>query len=238
MCSLRINSIIAITLLWINYGSSLLINPIKATRNDVDFLNCLKILSNGELSVISHFAQEKIPIFEGQLNKYIHPSFDNSIDLTCCSEDTLKALLPESLSTENKLVADIKNNIDVMKDITTSNDKITCRLTLFKGIKCPKWHEDNVKFRLLKTYVGCGTEWVDPSDNIIRMNNAILSNFDKDLEVKDVKKIRQAKTGETLVFRGKQATGPQLPPPVLHRSPINIDDSPRMLLTVTISNRN
>ena len=74
--------------------------------------------------------------------------------------------------------------LNVMRNINTSdevvNDKslrLVCRLQLLDSVRCPKWHMDYVKLRLVKTYYGTGTQFIDPSDMKIRFLNYLYHNF-------------------------------------------------------------
>mmetsp|Transcript_17745 Transcript_17745/g.17829 ORF Transcript_17745/g.17829 Transcript_17745/m.17829 type:complete len:227 (+) Transcript_17745:102-782(+) len=191
-------------------------------------------LKAGDIDVISIRDLDKFDISLECANISL---FDRNIDLACCAYDKeVLSVIPNSLRDSNDLNADILSMISIMKSIAEKNDKITCRFHAFQNIKCPKWHEDNVKYRLLKTYIGPGTEWVDPSDYMIRMKNFLLSSSDKDLQVNNIDKIQYSQTGDTLIIRGKQAASLNKSP-VLHRSPVinNNNNKMRLLLTISIA---
>jgi len=71
---------------------------------------------------------------------------------------------------------------------------VRMRLEHVVNDSCHKFHVDTVGLRLLCTYAGPGTEWIDPPDKVRRMT-----------------------TMEVAVFKGAAHTGPG--PRVLHRSP-------------------
>ena len=121
------------------------------------------------------------------------------------------------------------------KEEQHSDLKLTCRLSLITSTKCPKWHEDNVNYRLLKTYMGRGTEYVDTKHTHIRLLNAILCHFDRNLTVFPSFLIRSTSPGDVLIMRGKKGVTTSSTVPVLHRSPAECSaTSPRLLLTITI----
>ena len=151
-----------------------------------------------------------------------------------CS-DLLQSLIPSTLmATEHdrkRLLDDMHTNMLMMQQQAAADDEITCRLTLLEGVRCPKWHQDNVKIRLLKTYVGQGTDFVNPNDLSVRFLNYVRGLFDQDLDV-NPNKIQRAREGDVLIIRGKvdnQETA------VLHRSPPASDGERRLLYTVTVS---
>ena len=160
--------------------------------------------------------------------------FDLSFDVKQNSNVVAKYLLPDSLQTSDELILDISSMIDLMKQICDKNDLISARLHYISGTKCPKWHFDNVKFRLLKTYYGPGTQWVNPNEMFIRAANSMQQIIGEDLKVVDDSKIITANPGDIAIFRGKLGSGILKPAPVLHRSPPIDSSISRILLAITI----
>jgi len=134
------------------------------------------------------------------------------------------------------LSADMKNLTDAMREVATPNDKIICRLAVVNGVRCPKWHEDYVDMRLIKSYFGQGTDWIDPNNQMIRFQNYIRSWFDMDLKVSDRNDIIHSNCGDVLIIPGRNRHR-KIPGsvPVLHRSPITNISSKRLLFTVTLN---
>jgi Protein of unknown function (DUF1826) len=148
--------------------------------------------------------------------------------------DTVSRIIPTYLAEQPNFSTDVSEMIRLVTTFALPDDHISCRLALINGIRCPKWHEDNVNLRLIKTYYGVGTDWVDPSDVTVRMNNYFRSLMDWDLEVKDKKKIKSARVDDILLISGKASPDSSIVP-VLHRSPLVPESDRRLLLTVTIS---
>jgi hypothetical protein len=110
---------------------------------------------------------------------------------------------------------------------------LTCRLALLQGVRCPKWHFDHVSHRLLTTYLGPGTDWTDPGNHIIRLQNQWRSMRDEDLHVQE-DKIIHAPAGEVMVIAGKRRPDRIAGAiPILHRSPIS--NVKRLLYTITVA---
>lgn len=166
-------------------------------------------------------------------------NFDNSCNFKIDEIEVMKAatssvILPQTFLQMDRFREDLSDMIDLAAKYAVPGDNISCRLALINGVRCPKWHEDSVKVRLIKTYYGQGTEWVDPSDLAIRANNCFRSFMDWDLEVKDEKKIKAARANDILIISGKMLEDSSVVP-VLHRSPRVHETERRLLFTVTIS---
>lgn len=167
-------------------------------------------------------------------------SFDSIIENMIDIEEAMELLIPEYLRNVHNLTHDIYNHLNMMKSLKLPGEKLSCRFNMFNGRRCPKWHEDNVKFRLLKTYVGPGTEWVDPGYIDVRLLNFGRKIMDLDLCVDDRSKIEKLCTGDALIMRGKHKleTEPKALP-VLHRSPTlsghETCSITRVLLTISIT---
>ena len=84
--------------------------------------------------------------------------------------------------------------------------------------QCRKFHVDNVRYRLLTTYVGPGTEWL-PDDAVRR---EALGQPSKDPDdpnkeiVRDPSAVRRAVPGEVVVMRGSRHPNQR---GAVHRSP-------------------
>lgn len=166
-------------------------------------------------------------------------NFDHSCNFKIDEIASMKAatssvILPQPFLQMDHFREDVSEMIDLAVKYAIPGDNISCRLALINGVRCPKWHEDSVKIRLIKTYYGQGTEWVDPNDLVIRANNWFRSYMDWDLEVKDEKKIRAARVNDILIISGKTLEDSSIVP-VLHRSPRVRETDRRLLFTVTIS---
>ena len=166
-------------------------------------------------------------------------NFDNSFTIERSKVEVslpviLDGIFPSVLLRIDRLRNDATDLIMRMTALSQHSETISCRLALIDGVRCPKWHEDYVKIRLLKTYHGAGTEWVDPTDVGIRAMNYLRSAMDWDLDVKDVTKIKRSRVNDVLIISGRNR-GDSVIIPVLHRSPPVVEFDRRLLLTITIS---
>jgi hypothetical protein len=164
------------------------------------------------------------------------PNFDNSISIegfesVSMIDAILKEIVPSSLLQIENFRNDLRETIMATASLADNADiSFAYRLALMSGVRCPKWHEDYVKLRLIKTYYGEGTEWVDPSDLGIRA----MTYMDWDMNVKDRSKVRRAGVNDLLIISGRERKEKWLIP-VLHRSPSVNEIERRLLLTITVS---
>ncbi|WP_413692167.1 DUF1826 domain-containing protein [Psychromonas sp. KJ10-2] len=102
------------------------------------------------------------------------------------------------------------------------------RLTTLDKPMCPKFHVDQIPCRLVTTYVGTATEWLDNQDvNRGEQGASALGQISSDAQ------IQQISAGDVALLKGSgwkdnENTG------LVHRSPaVNLNE-PRLLLTLDI----
>ncbi|MHC6228129.1 DUF1826 domain-containing protein [Pseudomonas sp. X10] len=100
--------------------------------------------------------------------------------------------------------------------------RIGLRLRVLEGAMCPRFHVDHVPVRLLTTYIGCGSEWLE-EDGIDR---ARLST-----DTPSVDKIRRLQVGEVAVLKGEKWLGNE-GAGLIHRSPSPQAGERRLLLSL------
>jgi hypothetical protein len=112
---------------------------------------------------------------------------------------------------------------------------LVVRFCVIDSDQCRKFHVDYLRYRLLATYLGPGTEWV-PDEYVDR---AALSNPPVDptaanaVIVKDSNEIRRAAAGDVLLMKGaRHPHGVGL----VHRSP-PIEGTGRARVLLTLSTR-
>lgn len=166
--------------------------------------------------------------------------FDSSIRIphSCQDVDSLvQTLLPASWNIDDAatfLKNDIAQLVNLMSlTLAQPTDSLTCRLNLMRQTRCPMWHEDYVDIRLIKTYCGVGTDYVDPSDVFVRLRNWIFGMGGENLSVPaQPASMHSARAGDTLVLSGRNRNM-RFAVPVLHRSPNT--EEPRLLFSVTLN---
>ena len=154
---------------------------------------------------------ELIPLLSVQQCHYIsqctHMHFNNSWlpllydmqDMIQIMQDKSKQLLSSSSSSSSSSSYSKSDDDRVISSAT-----IICRLAIVHGVRCPKWHEDNVYMRLIKSYYGPGTDWIHPSHTIVRLENYFRGLCDMDLSVRYPMWIQHANCLDVLIINGKK----------------------------------
>ena len=163
--------------------------------------------------------RKKIPEIVDYLDDTVDkfPFFDYSIsnefkvnDIT----DALQRELPNSSieKQKNAFIKDIVRLSELFFSRTSSN-KIRVKIEVEKSDRCRLFHVDNYRQRLLCTYLGPGTEWLD-NENVRReglgrgCNTSIVKDFDK---------INRAEEFQVLLLKGLKYGRKEQG--VVHRSP-------------------
>jgi hypothetical protein len=120
---------------------------------------------------------------------------------------------------------DILYLIDLFKEITNA-DNFRILLSTVNTNMCRKFHTDMNDLRLLCTYSGPGTLWLN-DDNVNR--EALDSHYDNECIVLDESKIRQAATGAVVILKGAIYPG-EATNAIVHRSPSIEESGERRLL--------
>lgn len=131
------------------------------------------------------------------------------IDLTSAEADieAALALAGYPAPTASMLVGDIAMLARLHGAILRASE-VTMRLELVETDACRRFHADYVTTRLITTYSGPGTQWVE---------------HDRP------EAIRQIETGEVAIFKGRMLMPD---PPILHRSPPIMHTGDKRLLLV------
>lgn len=107
------------------------------------------------------------------------------------------------------------------------NTTMKVQIEIVKTNKCRLFHNDFYRQRLLCTYLGPGTEWLDHSN----VNREALGKGCNENIVKDFSKINKAKEFEVLLLKGAKYDENELS--IVHRSPpIEQDQITRILLKI------
>ncbi|HDS1678685.1 TPA: DUF1826 domain-containing protein [Pseudomonas putida] len=98
--------------------------------------------------------------------------------------------------------------------------RVGLRLRVLQGAMCPRFHVDNVPLRLLTTYVGPGSEWLE---------EGVVERVGLHLAAAPVDNIRSLKSGEVAVLKGEKWLGNE-GAGLIHRSPAS--EQRRLLLSL------
>lgn len=129
------------------------------------------------------------------------------------------------------LLEDFSYLVELFATLTGARD-VGLRLHTLNGAMCPRFHTDRVTLRLICTYVGAGTEWLD-NRHVRRDRLGHRADGMSDLEggaVSAPDRILQMPAGAIGLFKGETADNSI--GGVVHRSPQVQGESARLLFTI------
>ncbi|WP_018411254.1 DUF1826 domain-containing protein [Methyloversatilis thermotolerans] len=129
------------------------------------------------------------------------------------------AMLPDGPG-RDPLIDDVRQCGELLCDLTGSA-RFGVRIEVLDRAMCPRWHVDQVSLRLLVTWRGPATEWLDD-------DCADRTRIGTDHILIDARGIHRADAGDLLLLKGRNWPG-QAGRGVLHRSPEIADDAPRIV---------
>jgi len=153
--------------------------------------------------------------------------FNGGID-----SDTLYNLLVQHLpdgpiADEKRILIDDILRLATLFEATTKSGKIKLQLEIVTTDMCRLFHADYYRQRLLCTYLGPGTEWLNHSN----VNRHALGKGRNNNIVKDETAINRANTFDVLILKGQNYGEGELA--VVHRSPpIMRHNKTRVLLKI------
>lgn len=100
--------------------------------------------------------------------------------------------------------------------------RVGLRLRVLDGAMCPRFHVDHVPLRLLTTYAGAGSEWVE---------EGAIERARMQPEQPPVDKVRRLVAGEVAVLKGEKWLGNE-GAGLVHRSPLTGPGERRLLLSL------
>lgn len=147
-----------------------------------------------------------------ELTSFIH-IFNDGID-----SDALYNLLDQHLpngpiANEKKILIDDILRLATLFETTIKSGNIKLQLEIVTTDMCRLFHADYYRQRLLCTYLGPGTEWLDHSN----VNRNALGKGRNNSIVKDETAIKRANTFDVLILKGQNFGEGELA--VVHRSP-------------------
>ena len=186
----------------------LMMQLVKEGSRFVDSLHnslSVKRKKNQNIQAYLEKALPKIKSFEFSI---IHP--DDMGEMRLAVEKILPDL-NEGLE-KSLFVDDMMELCKFFQNITESK-MINVKLQVVKDNMCRLFHEDNNHQRLLCTYLGSGTEWVEDAF----INRKRLGKGNNRRVILDWDKVQHAENFEVIVLRGKLFGG--LKKGAVHRSP-------------------
>jgi len=116
------------------------------------------------------------------------------------------------------LTADIAAHANRLAQLLVC-DTLAIRLEVIETDACRRFHADYVSVRLILTYVGPGTQWLDNVAAIRLRNGAVVETLD----------VRNVSAGQIALFKGRKWSPDGA---IVHRSPPIADTGQRRLVLV------
>lgn len=125
-----------------------------------------------------------------------------------------------------QLIADVQELASLFSEYTST---YTIRLMLesLHRVPCPKFHQDNVLLRLVCTYAGTGTEWLENS-NVNTHPDCCGGSM-----ALDPLRIMNLNPFEVALMKGKRWPGNKMG--IFHRSPLVDADRPRLIVKMDVA---
>ena len=196
-----------------------LLHPQKQTPT---LKNNVLLEERKEIPEIKRYIENVLPQLTS-LKYFIEEELDTDEAFEILDED-----LPDGMSRSDKkfFIKDIVRLCTLFFKQTRSKN-IRLQLEIVKTDMCRFFHVDNYRQRLLCTYIGPGTEWLDPAN--VRKEG--LGKGCNHGIVKDFNAIRRAKEFDVLLIKGAKHEGKDAG--IVHRSPPIVKDAKtRVLLKI------
>lgn len=186
-----------------------------------------------QVSVITRPAQVAVRDYLLQVNSHLRPSYRLALR---CADNTPTCLnrhlqLPEAEG-KHALLTDISRLVDLYAELLGC-DTVGIRLEVLATAMCPRLHIDRTGIRMLCTYLGPGTEWLEETPCDTNMaNDRYGSLYVSDLQAHTASPNLQQAPEQALVllkgslWQGNQHAG------ALHRSPLVTTAAKRVVLAL------
>ena len=191
-------------------------------KNSAAWPDKVMVEDRDEIPEIAHYLDDVLD----QLTSFVIV-YKNGFD----AERTLGLLqkhLPEgSIPGQKQVFIEDILRLASLFDKKTQSGRMNLQLEIVTTDMCRLFHVDFYRQRLLCTYLGPGTEWLDHSN----VDRNALGKGSNDNIVKDVNAIHRAHAFDVLMLKGKKYGEGELA--VVHRSPpIVHDNKTRVLLKI------
>lgn len=133
-----------------------------------------------------------------------------------------KSLSPST----QRLIEDIQKLALIFKSYTLARS-IRLVIESIHNVPCPKFHQDNLSLRLICTYKGPGTQWLENS-NVNTHAHCCGGSI-----VRDESRIHQLKPFEVALMKGKR--WPKNMIGIYHRSPPLAKNEPRLVVKMDVA---
>jgi len=113
--------------------------------------------------------------------------------------------------------------------------EVGLRLTMLDGAMCPKFHVDQIPCRLVTTYTGSATQWLENSAlDRSKLGRASVGIADEQSGLyKGDAVLQEMRAGDVALLKGSGWEGNENMG-LVHRSPALMENEPRLLLTLDL----
>jgi hypothetical protein len=161
-------------------------------------------------------------IWERSLHDSLFEYANLCVEMPEGHRDNLRMNRRPQLPGESLFLEDVDKLQSIFQKLN-GNKKIQIGLSRVTTVQCPLFHVDFVPIRLITTYVGIGTEWVEEGD----CDRTHLGCGRNDHLVPDTSKIQRVAPGHVCLLKGEAYPGNR-GYGAIHRSPT--PDKPRLVL--------
>jgi hypothetical protein len=188
--------------------------------------NKLNNIRNDECNLVVWERSLSLPILE-YVNELLYSTKFRSIMIPSDEQEKLYYNLPITSSEgRTPFIEDLLQLLWLYKEATGQhNPKI--HLTTILAMQCPLFHVDFNQVRLLCTYHGPGTLWLEEPNT----DRSHLGCGHNDHVVKDWDQIRQTNTGDVALLKGERYPG-NMGYGIVHKSPEVPKETKRLFLRI------
>ena len=188
-------------------------------KGSIVWPNQVLVESRSQINAITSYLDNILD----DLTSFVH-IFNDAID-----SDRLYNLLDQHLpdgpmAGQKKIFMDDILRLATLFQETTKSGEIKIQLEIVTTDKCSLFHVDYYRQRLLCTYLGPGTHWLDHSN----VDRSALGKGNNNSIVRDETAINRANTFDVLILKGQDFGEGELA--VVHRSPPIMRDNKRRVL--------
>ena len=170
--------------------------------------NQVLVESRSQINAITSFLDNILD----DLTPFVH-NFNDGIDSNRLY-NLLDQHLPDGpIAGQKKIFMDDILRLATLFQETTKSGEIKIQLEIVTTDKCSLFHADYYRQRLLCTYLGPGTHWLDHSN----VDRSALGKGNNNSIVRDETAIHRANTFDVLILKGQDFGEGELA--VVHRSP-------------------
>lgn len=195
--------------------------PTSQIMPDFNPMDLLPIFENTrQIHLIERQPKNDITCYLKHVSARLGNGFRHILRTTDASHETLNQALhlPEATG-KSALLADISLLVNLYADLLDC-PQVAIRLEVLQHAMCPRFHIDRTGIRLLCTYVGPGTEWLEENfcnRAALKHTHTTLDAFHSDL-ILHPQGVRQASRHALVLLKGSRWQGNDHAG-VIHRSP-------------------